>query len=479
MAAFDLIHRLRSLSVEEGLPRRGERLVIGLSGGADSVALLDLLVELRRERELHLVAAHLDHGLRPESDADADFCRRLCHRLEVELHVRRRDVAALAREEGGGIEAAGRRARYAFFEELRREHTCDRIATAHHLDDHVETLFLWLGRGTGLAGLRGIEASTAERVRPLRSFRRFELRRHLQERGLDWCEDPSNADPRRRRNRLRAELLPVFEEIFGASVGERLDGFSRRAAEDLRALDALVERARTECGEQEIPGGRMLDRGAFLALPQVLQRQVLERITASRARAGGHQRWNEARLRDVLGRMERARAGEDLSLPGGGLCQVDRDRLSFFESSRAPAPNPLVSWRLVEQLLPPGDRMVTFLQQADAASLTSTKLYAASFDADTVRRPLTLRSLGPGDRIQPAGMKGHKPIRKLLAESSVPRHRRCEQLVVEDGDRIIWAVGLSTAEPNRVRNHTRRVLGLRVEPVSSGLQARQGKDLHS
>jgi tRNA(Ile)-lysidine synthase len=478
----ELLTALRRLSFEDGCPRPGEALVVGLSGGADSVALVDLLhcwaQEGSEDSPAPIVAVHVDHGLREESNEDARFCAEFCRERHIDFVSEVVDVKALAAETGLGIEAAGRRARYDIFERVRQERGGDRVATAHHLDDHLETIFLWMGRGSGLSALVGIEASTDERVRPLRSFRSEELREYLRSRKLDWREDPTNVDATRRRNRVGSELLPCFEEIFGPGAAERLGRLSLRAGQERRALRQAAFHLLTACQRPGPEGTICLSRRDFMALSPELQTQVLRAVAAESSRPDRSQRWNEDHFRRVLRFMEGARAGQDASLPEGGLLGVDRDLFTFWTGPRPGAQEgdaEVGHWALREELLPASAERVTFLQHDGADLGGSTTIFHADFDADCIRGPLRLRSLRDGDRMQPLGMSGHKKIRRLLAEHAVPRHRRESQLVVEDSRRVIWVVGLATSHDARVQTSTRSVLRLRVEP-GLPIARQQGKD---
>ena len=217
--------------------------MVALSGGADSVALLDALVALRARRGLRLVAAHLDHGLRPESADDARFCEELCARLGVSIRIGHADVRARAERERGGIEEAARRERYAFLRRVRREEGAFAIATAHNRDDQAETLLLRLLRGSGRVGLGAISARRRGIVRPLLTVSREEVLAHLEERGLSWREDPTNADPRYFRNRVRHELLPYLETRFNPRIKETLAQTATILADEACAPRAACPRA--------------------------------------------------------------------------------------------------------------------------------------------------------------------------------------------------------------------------------------------
>lgn len=433
----DLLPALRALAPEEGRPLAGESVLVALSGGVDSVALLDLLLRL----ELRCEAFHLDHQLRPESPDEAAFCAALCAERGIPLHLRRAPITEIAAARGIGIEAAGREERYRIAEELRRARDLDRIATAHQLDDHVETLVMWLFRGCGLDGMRGINPRQGRLLRPLRSFRRARIEAYARWRELSWREDASNRDPRFLRNRVRHELLPRVEEIFGPAAPERLAAFARRATADAGLLEGL---ATDLAADLALPEGGF-DRELYRRLDPRLQRALMRRFLADRARSGGSQRYGEQDWERLAGFAAEAASGRRSPLPGGGWLHIGNDRFEFvFESTPAGRPG------LLAESLPPSEAVLTFSGQE------------AYFDADRLRLPLRLRSLQPGDRMQLAGRSGRKRLVDLLREDGVPSWRRGAALVVEDAETIIWAVGHAVDADRRPTGHTQRVLRLQV-----------------
>ena len=446
-----LIEQIIALAPERGGLRRGEGLVIGLSGGSDSIALCGLLGELANDFDLKLVAAHLDHQLRDESDADLEFCREFCASRSIPFVSSAADVRARARLTGEGIEAAGRYLRHAWLEEIRQQHGLDRIALAHQLDDHAETLLMWLGRGTGLTGLTGIEPARDRIVRPLREFRRETLRAECERRGWAWRDDASNSDHTHARNRLRARVLPALEEALGPGSIERMGAMSRRAAAERAALSRFaadfVDRTRIRAE----PGLIEVDRSTWQNAPQIIIFQALRETIRELGQPGAHQRWNEARYRDVLEFISGADTGRQTDLPGGGILEITRKSLILRRDPERTSLEPPVEFELDER----------FLTRPQAA----TSFWGhdrASFDADRVHPPFTLRKVLPGDRMQPFGMPGHKRLTRLLADKAVARHDRPAHLVVEDRERIVWAVGVTTSEHTRITEATQRVLQLRI-----------------
>jgi len=305
-----------------GRPPRGGTLVVGLSGGADSVALLDALASLRRRRGFRVVAAHLDHGLRAGSADDAAFCAGLCRRLDVPLRAGSADVRARAARERGGLEQAARRDRYAFLRRVRDEEGAVAVAVAHTRDDQAETLLLRLLRGAGATGLAGMRPRSADILRPLLTVSRQEVLAHLRERGLDWREDPTNADVTHRRNRVRHELIPYLEERFNPQVRAALARTAAVLADEAAHVRAEAEALLGRIAREE--GGALVMRRVPLAeAPTAVARAAVRQALL---RKGGLGQVSALHVDRVL-HLARAKApsGRRLPLPGGREARFTRD----------------------------------------------------------------------------------------------------------------------------------------------------------
>jgi tRNA(Ile)-lysidine synthase len=308
--AAKLVRSLRGL----GTPRPGEAAVVALSGGADSVALLDALWEAGRRQGFRVSAAHLDHGLRPDSGEDAAFCRNLCERLGVPLDVEVADVRGRAGRDKAGIEDAAREERYAFLRRVAATREAVAIAVAHTRDDQAETFLLRLLRGSGSAGLGAMRPRAGQLIRPLLDASRFEVVEHLRQRGLAWREDPSNGDLRIVRNRVRHELLPYLERHFNPRVRETLARTAALLAEEHEELAVgardLYRRAARRDG-----AGVLLDGDALRGAPRPLARQL---VRAALLEAGGLEQVKAAHVERILEVTDRSGpARRRLPLPGG------------------------------------------------------------------------------------------------------------------------------------------------------------------
>lgn len=331
----DLTEQLLRKTREHGLLRAGMRVGVAVSGGADSVALLRLLVAMRAELGVVVSAVHFNHKLRGKaSDADEKFVAALAEKLGVTLHLGRADVAGKAKREKANLEDAARRARYEFFERLAERGAMEIVATAHTMDDQAETVLAHIFRGTGIAGLAGIHPVAGRVVRPLLGFRREVLRRYLRAKKQRWREDASNRDLTRTRARMRKKLLPLLEKQFNPAVIEHLAALADRAREQASFVQRLAEQlflkhvlvdgnsARIELAELLNP----------LALQQAGESEVLRARLIQEIAERTRQRRGQISAGHIAAIVQIAKMGETgkrLQIPGGIDVLRERNALLF------------------------------------------------------------------------------------------------------------------------------------------------------
>lgn len=400
----------------------GDRLCCALSGGVDSVVLLQMLHELRPAFGFDLCAAHVHHHLSPRADAWAAFCTACCARLEIPCSVLHVDVPANDPE---GLEAAARRARHAALDAV----ACDWLVFGHHQDDQAETLLFRLMRGTGLRGagamapLERPAAVRRGRLRPLLGLRRAEIEAWARDRGLAWVDDDSNADCRFRRNALRHGVMPPIERIFPAAVPALA-----RAAEHFREASALLDQLAAL--DEAACGGAMLERTALLALDDARVANLLR----WQARCLGAPAPTRARLGEALRQLREAGAVRPLHLALGPLaCCAYRGQV-WLEEAAPERPLPTL-WRREDEL-PWGAGSVLF-RPASGAGLDRARLDGA--------RELRLLPRWPGLRLRQDARRPSRSFKNLCQEAGIPAWMR-ERLpvLVADGE-VAWVGGIGTA----------------------------------
>jgi tRNA(Ile)-lysidine synthase len=273
---LSVIGRFLATVEENRLISSGDRVLVAVSGGADSVCLLDLLRLVAGRFQLRLVGFHMNHGLRSSSRNDEAFVRRMFDEWQLELRVIRTPVARYARRHRLGIEEAGRILRYHHMERLAAKLDCQRIALGHTANDNLETMLLNMVRGAGLSGLAGMPVWRGRFIRPLLDLERRDVERHLRSRGIEWVEDASNQDVRFRRNLLRHKVVPILEQVNPAAVAN-----ARRAARLLVEENGFLEALTAEVVEKAanvVRGSVQIDTRKFSNYNNVLKRRVLKRL---------------------------------------------------------------------------------------------------------------------------------------------------------------------------------------------------------
>ena len=446
----------------------GSRVLVALSGGADSVALLFLLRDLEAESVLTVAGvAHLHHGLRgPEADADEAFCGALAARLGVRFVAERVDVAALARAGKRSVEDAARTARYAFLERAAATAGADVIAVAHTQDDQAETFLLRLLRGASARGLAGIRPRAGRVIRPLLDIERAAVRAYLTALGEGWREDATNRDVRIPRNRVRHELLPVLEARFSPSVVATLARGAAMARDDEDFLrDQAIELARRIVLTDE-RAQITVDTAGLAAAPRALSSRVvlqaLERLAGGRPISSDH--------------VERVLAlgpGQAISLPGqdavrtGGALVLKTRRIGHRASDIGGRNAFVVSLSIPGEVRMSAAGLVVAAERLEPAVGRQRKWEGRGAEvgvaSGALALPLAVRTRRPGDRFHPLGAPGPRKLQDFFVDRKVARAERdTVPLVVDGRDRIVWVVGQSVAEDFRVTDPSRGVILLKV-----------------
>ncbi|HPF69241.1 MAG TPA: tRNA lysidine(34) synthetase TilS [Candidatus Krumholzibacteria bacterium] len=419
-------------------------LLVALSGGPDSTALLLGAVLWRDRTGAPLVAAHLNHGLRGEAaDRDEQFCRELCARHGVPLRVGRDDPRPVARARGGGLEEAGRHLRRRFLESLLdAEPDLDAVATGHHRDDQTETVLMRLLRGTGPEGLRGIRPVAGRTIHPLLGVTRAEIAAFLAAAGQPWREDTTNLDGGNVRARLRREVLPLLRDLFGPGCDDAPARLAELMDDEQALLDGPTDEALARCRRDD-----GLDADALAGLPAPLARRVLRRWLAATAGTGaaGPEDLALVHLEAVRALLADGASGSGVDLPGGRRVVRSFGRL---EQAAAIAPRRGEDYR-IHVTREPTDRAAADGDpgHGDPDDETTWRL---TCPASCLAGNLRVRNWRRGDRLRLLGLDGSKKLSDLFRDRRLPASARADVLVVEDDEGILWVVGLARAERTRL-----------------------------
>src|SRR5262245_27956912 len=381
----------------------GETVVVAVSGGADSVALLHLLCALAPEWRLKLHALHVDHRLRPDSARDGEFVRDLGARLAIPT-----EVVAVTVRPGASPEAAARHARYCALEACADRLEAQRIAVAHTADDQAETVLMRLLQGTGVRGLAGIPPTRGRLIRPLLGERRVALRTLLGDAGVEWLEDATNEDLAFLRNRIRHRLLPALRESYNPAIAEALVRLAGQARATRGAIESMAARelgrlARAGAGEVVLPLPELK------ALPVEVAAEVLRQSVAGLGGQAPLRAWAHRALRRALGEPPPRRS----FAVGGVTIEVSTARLRL--ARRAP---PALERRTVpvpgRVVLPEAGLVLDSSLAPASMDAMSSDRWRVVFDADRLPEGLIVRGRRPGDRMTPFGAFRERRVKRLL-----------------------------------------------------------------
>jgi tRNA(Ile)-lysidine synthase len=472
------------------LPHAGDRVGVAVSGGADSLALLFLMLELREQLGIVLSVVHLNHKLRARaSDADEKFVAKLSAKCGLPFHVEQSDVASLAKRKKANLEDTARRARYSFFERLVTEKHVDWVAVAHTADDQAETVLAHIVRGTGLAGLGGIHPIAGHVIRPLLMVRRAELKAYLRTKKQTWREDLTNRDTTKMRARIRRKLLPLLEKQFQTVIVDHLGTLAELAREDDAFLDALAKgyykaMVRQAGGQSTVgiadliqpksltaEGGEVTEK-TTRALSKRLVRLMVEEV---KPRAG---QLNAEHVRAILNLAEHGVSGKQLRLPGGIAVRREHNSLVFCACSGNERTNQQGESSMdFEHAINLGNEETVIrvpqlgcvfrLRVIDWPAKTGdTRRTGSALDRGALRSPLVLRNWRPGDKLHPIGHRNAHKLKRLLNKKRVARWERHGWPVLTSGGVLAWARGFPMAAEFAANEKTRAGIVIVEEPIS-------------
>lgn len=441
-----------------------------MSGGPDSVCLLHILVGLREELGISLHVAHLDHQLRgAESEADAAFVAQLASKLGLPATIGACDVKSYQARHRLSPEEAAREARYNFLAEVAESTGADRVAVGHTTDDHVETILMHLIRGTGSAGLRGLQPVSRWRqsghsltiIRPLLPLSRQETADYCKSHGLQPRLDASNLSLSPLRNKIRHQLVPLLAS-YNPRINEALLRTSRLVADDLAALNE--QSARLGDGIAAKQGGAIVfGKKQFLNLPSAIQRHLLRE--AIEEILGSLKDIEASHIEEIIAAAGKP-AGKKLSLPMGLVFRTEYAQFLLAADPAALSPFPTIKGET--PLKTPGEtffsgwRVLASVIEPEEVE-TQEDDFTACLSLDKTGDSLSVRSRRPGDRFQPLGMNESKELTEFMIDSKIPRAWRQHVPIVCSPEQILWVVGWRIDERAKVPEHSRQTLRLKFE----------------
>ncbi|MDR7870936.1 MAG: tRNA lysidine(34) synthetase TilS [Tissierellaceae bacterium] len=444
--------------IENNLILDNENIVVGVSGGPDSMALLYMLLYVKKHINFNLIIAHVNHGVRgDEALRDQLFVKRKANELGLPFYTTNVDMIAYGNEHKISAEEAGRELRYNFFRSIIKSCNGGKIALAHNMNDQAETLMMRIIRGTGIDGLNGMSFINGDIIRPILNITRSEIEKYIEDYDIETVLDKTNLMPIYTRNKIRLELLPYLEKNFNPNLITALWRLSQTSQDDSAFLQKYTEEKYLNILINENKNQVILDFNKFKELDLSIQKRIV--IFSITKIVGVFQGFGEEHISSVVNLFSFGSTGKFVQLPNDIVARVDYNNL-IIEKSNKNTVNPFVY-----------DLFIGYNQFSDLGYSFKIKVLDIKevnendkfnnikyFDYDRIVGSLYLRNRQDGDRFIPFGMKGSKKLKDFFIDLKVSRDERDRVPLIVDDENIIWVVGYRINELYKLTNNTKNVL---------------------
>jgi tRNA(Ile)-lysidine synthase len=443
----------------------GEKVVVGVSGGPDSMALLSVLHQMQENYNLQLQVAHLNHGFRgKEAARDAQFVHDMAQRFGLPCEIKTFDVPSFKKRSTLSSQEAAREVRYQFLEDVRQRCNASKIALGHNADDQAETLMMWLLRGTGLKGLGGMPPVRGGIIiRPLIETTREEIEAFLTERSIPFVVDSSNQNPDYLRNKVRQQLFPLLKEHYNPQLVKRLANTAEIVRIDNEYLEYKTQAILDNIIVSRDSTSAVINSSALLALPVALQvrcmRSVLEKVK------GNLKRISATHLNAILKILSNDKPSKVLQLPDGIRVEKSYQRLKLTRHQSAPLPFHYSFTAIPDRvrIQEIGREMHFAIVEGNDHAGSDNNARVACLDEGKVVMPLTIRNVKPGDRFQPLGMQGKKKLKDFFVDEKVSLAERKRIPLVLCKEVVVWVGGMRIDHRLRVTKNTRKMLTIALK----------------
>ena len=461
--------KIRNTILEHRLTEKGCGVVVGVSGGPDSVCLLHVLHSLSEDLDIKLTAVHVNHMLRGEEAlADELYTAELCEKLGISMFTVKANVRAIAEKSGMSVEEAGREVRYREFRRRAEAVGASRIAVAHNRNDQAETVMMHIIRGTGTTGLSGMEYRRGNVIRPLLGTSRNEIERYCVEAGLHFRTDSTNLKCEFSRNRIRLELFPYIEEKFGADIVESLCRLSDHAAQDDGFLRRCAATAYEKCRTQKETGRVCLNLEQLGTLdPAILARVFRQAVTDAAGSCSGVGDVHYTALAELA---KKGNTGMRAELPGGlkaevsyGIIKIYTGHTTYAGRAETISFGKNIAVPGTTEIPELGASVKSFVYNAgevDKSIRMGYNSFVQIFDYDGLSGGIHIRNRREGDIFKPVGSTGTKKLKKYFIDKKIPREMRGRIPLVCIGGEVIWIIGHKISDKFKVTENTKSILKL-------------------
>lgn len=454
------IDKMRNNNLLRELIVPGDRIIAGVSGGADSMCMLLMLLELKKSLDIEIIVAHVNHGIRgEEAKRDAEFVEKFCKERNVPFELINTDIIGLAKETGTSTEEAGRNFRYEFFTELAHKYGAGKIAVAHNSDDNAETVLFNIFRGSGIGGLKGIlpqrsirgkDGTTYTLIRPVLALSRREIEEYLKEAGQDFCIDSTNNGEDYSRNKIRNIILPMARDSINANTFRHIGSLSRQAGEIFDFIEQETEKYAGILDVREddhgIAASVSIDCEAIAGLHPVIRKSLLRRAIGKTA--GRLKDIEEIHVEDLEALTEK-QSGRRISLPYGITAVKENKRILLSKNTGD------------ETGLSVDIHMEVFERDELPEEIPKEK-ELKWFDYEKIGGWPTVRNPKEGDYLLIGKEKNKKSLNRFMIDSKIPLHERKSIAVLAVGSHVLWIVGYRQDESCLITSSTKKVLTARI-----------------
>lgn len=450
--------------------QKGDRVVVGVSGGADSICLLNVLLELKETYLLDLFVVHINHGLRgDEAMRDQQFVESFCEKAKISCTTYVEDVAGYSKEHHCSLEEAGRILRYVYFQREYKDKGCNKIAIAHNKNDLAETVLFHLARGTGLKGLSGIEPIRLPYIRPLLHVTRREIESYLKEEGIGYCTDSTNLETDFTRNKLRLQVLPLLRQINQQAVSH-IAATATQVSEVEEYLKKQTDNLYARIVNEE-NGLYSVDIGLLKEEEPVLAKRLLRQMIGNAA--GQLKNIEEVHVRGVYELLDKG-VGKQQNLPYGVVARCGYEKLEISKeenSFETLGKEPISSLPIAIQVpgsyrIPELGLKISFTVMDYEKSMAIPKNSCTKwFNYDTIKNTIFLRTREPGDFMQINKEGGRKLLKDIFINDKIPKEQRNSIPLLCDGKHVMWITGNRISEAYKVSDESKRILVVNLTEV--------------
>lgn len=449
----------------------GDTVLVGVSGGHDSMALLNILNNLKDILGFELLVAHVNHGVRGEyALRDENFVKEESEKLGLKFFLKRADMNQYAKDEGISAEEAGRIIRYSFFNDILKEHGGKgKIAVAHNYDDQAETILMRLIRGTGIDGLKSMEFSTANIIRPILNVKREEIENYIESNNIDVVIDHTNMQTDYTRNKIRLELIPYIEKNFNPNVKDALVRLSNTAKKDIRFLDEYTVVCYNKIVITSKKEKIVIDNDEFLKLSENIKSRIIRHIVNEIL--GSLQGYEEIHVLNVLKLSEDNQTGKQIDLPSGIVCSLSYNYLSFEKNVKQSKGQ--YSYSLNEEICYIEELDLEIILKEfninDISKFNMEKKNGRIYiDKDKIKGNLVLRNRRDGDKFTPIGMSGTKKVKDFFIDNKISRELRESIPFIVDDKNIIWIIDYRMSDLYKVDKNTKNAMSIEIKECNNG-----------